>query len=133
LPDGGAPEDMAPIIPQGPVLLATREMRSSKRLEFLLKVTGAGGSGQADPFAWYGLAMEYRGLAMTDEALKTFESLRLRSPDYVPMYLMCGQMLESMGRATDARAWLESGIQAARAKGDSHALSELEGALAALK
>jgi predicted Zn-dependent protease len=105
-------------------------MASSKRLEFLLKITA---SGQADPFAWYGLAMEYRGLAMTDEALRTFEGLRERSPDYVPMYLMCGQMLESMGRVEDARAWLDSGIRAARAKGDGHALSELEGALAALK
>jgi predicted Zn-dependent protease len=105
-------------------------MPTSKRLEFLLKITAAG---QADPFAWYGLAMEYRGLAMTDEALRTFEGLRERSPDYVPMYLMCGQMLESMGRVEDARAWLDSGIRAARAKGDGHALSELEGALAALK
>ena len=128
--DGGIPEDMASIIPQGPVLLAKREMPTSKRLEFLLKITAAG---QADPFAWYGLAMEYRGLAMTDEALKTFETLRSRSPDYVPMYLMCGQMLESLGRVEEARAWLDSGIRAARAKGDGHALSELEGALAALK
>src|SRR5580698_1101755 len=52
LPDGGAPDDMRTIIPQGPVLLATREMPSSKRLEFLLKMTA---SSQADPFAWYGL------------------------------------------------------------------------------
>jgi predicted Zn-dependent protease len=112
------------------MLLATRDMPRSKRLEFLLKITAAG---KADPFAWYGLAMEYRGLAMTDEALTTFEALRAQSPDYVPMYLMCGQMLETAGRVDDARAWLESGIQAARAKGDSHALSELEGALAALR
>jgi predicted Zn-dependent protease len=77
--------------------------------------------------------MEYRSLAMTDEALTTFEALRAQSPDYVPMYLMCGQMLETAGRADDARAWLEAGIQAARAKGDGHALSELEGALSALR
>jgi hypothetical protein len=50
----------------------------------------------------------------------------------VPMYLMCGQMLESMGRGEDARAWLTSGIAAARTKGDGHALSELESALGAL-
>lgn len=112
------------------MLLATPEMPSSKRLEFLLKTTAAG---QADPFVWYGLAMEYRSLAMTDEALATFEKLRAQSPDYVPMYLMCGQMLETMGRVEDARAWLGSGIEAARAKGDGHALSELEGALAALR
>jgi predicted Zn-dependent protease len=103
---------------------------SSKRLEFLLKMTSAGNE---DPFVWYGLAMEYRSLERLDEALSTFESLRAKTPAYVPMYLMCGQMLESMGRAADARAWLTSGVEAARSKGDTHALSELEGALQALR
>ena len=90
-------------------------------------------SGNEDPFVWYGLAMEYRSLERPAEALATFEALRARTPGYVPMYLMCGQMLESMGRAGDARAWLTSGIEAARAKGDAHALSELEGALLAVR
>jgi len=102
---------------------------SSKRLDFLVKLTS---TGNEDPFVWYGLAMEYRSLSRFDEALATFEALRTRTPDYVPMYLMCGQMLEQMGRAADARAWLTSGIVAARAKGDAHAASELEGALGAL-
>jgi predicted Zn-dependent protease len=102
--------------------------RSSKRLEFLQKVA----TGGDDPFAWYGLAMEYRSLERADEALATFETLRDKAPDYVPMYLMCGQMLESLGRIDDARAWLAAGVEAARNKGDSHALSELEGALGAL-
>jgi predicted Zn-dependent protease len=102
---------------------------SSKRLEFLLKMTSGGNE---DPFVWYGLAMEYRSLGRLDEALTTFEGLRSRTPDYVPMYLMCGQMLESMGRASDARSWLSTGIESARKKGDSHAASELESALQAL-
>ena len=102
---------------------------SSKRLDFLVKMTS---TGNEDPFVWYGLAMEYRSLSRFDEALATFEALRTRTPDYVPMYLMCGQMLEQMGRAADARAWLTSGIVAARAKGDAHAASELEGALGTL-
>jgi predicted Zn-dependent protease len=102
---------------------------TSKRLEFLLKLTSAG---SADPFAWYGLAMELRSLAHFDQALAAFENLRAMAPDYVPMYLMCGQMLQSMGRANDARAWLTSGVQAAKTKGDAHALSELQTALDAL-
>jgi len=102
---------------------------SSKRLEFLLKMTS---SGNEDPFVWYGLAMEFRSLERHEEALATFEALRARTPDYVPMYLMCGQMLESMGRADDARTWLTSGVLAAQKKGDSHAASELESALQAL-
>lgn len=89
-------------------------------------------SGNEDPFVWYGLAMEFRSLGRLDEALATFETLRGRTPDYVPMYLMCGQMLESMGRAEDARTWLTSGVEAAQKKGDSHAASELQSALQAL-
>ena len=99
---------------------------TSKRLDFLTKMTS---SGSTDPFVWYGLAMEYRSLGRSDEALATFEALRERAPDYVPMYLMCGQMLESMGRIDDARKWLSSGLDAAQAKGDGHAMSELKSAL----
>jgi predicted Zn-dependent protease len=102
---------------------------TSKRLEFLLKMTSGGNE---DPFVWYGLAMEYRSLQRFDDALSTFEALRERTPDYVPMYLMCGQMLESMGRAEEARGWLSSGIEHAGKKGDTHAVSELESALATL-
>jgi tetratricopeptide (TPR) repeat protein len=105
---------------------------TSKRLEFLLKQTAPGGAAAGDPFAWYGLAMEYRALSRHDDALATFEALRTRAPDYVPMYLMCGQMLEKMGRIEDARGWLSSGLEAARKKGDAHAAGELETALAAL-
>jgi predicted Zn-dependent protease len=102
---------------------------TSKRLEFLQKLNS---SGNRDPFACYGLAMEYRSLQRWDEALATFEALRAASPDYVAMYLMCGQMLEQMGRVADAKAWLTSGIEAARKKGDTHTLGELEGALGTL-
>ena len=102
---------------------------SSKRLEFLRKLTA---SGNVDPFAWYGLAMEYRSLERWDEALATFTTLRERSPDYVAMYLMCGQMLEKLGRGAEAKAWMTAGLEAARAKGDAHAASELEAALGTL-
>jgi tetratricopeptide (TPR) repeat protein len=106
--------------------------RVNKRLEYLLKLTGEQGAGQKDPFVWYGLAMEYRSLERYDDALTTFEQLRARAPEYVPMYLMCGQMLEKLGRPTEARTWLSAGIEAARQKGDTHALSELESALSDL-
>jgi predicted Zn-dependent protease len=112
-----------------PVLATVEMAATSKRLEFLQKHTA---SGAADAFAWYGLAMEYRSLDRHDDALATFEALRTNSPDYVPMYLMCGQMLEKLGRVDAARAWLAAGVEAARKKGDGHALGELEGALGAL-
>lgn len=101
-------------------------MTESKRLLFLQKTTA---EGSTDPLAWYGLAMEYRKLERWDEALQTFGALRQRKPDYVAMYLMCGQMLEGIGRTPEARQWIEAGMEQARAKGDSHALGELESAL----
>lgn len=101
----------------------------NKRLAFLEKVTA---EGTDDPLAWYGLAMEYRKLERWDEALQTFTTLRTRKPDYVAAYLMCGQMLEGVGRKDEAREWLTAGAEQARAKGDSHALGEIESALAAL-
>jgi predicted Zn-dependent protease len=102
---------------------------SSKRLDFLLKMTS---SGKADSFTWYALALEYKGLGSVDDALATFRELRQRDADYVPMYLMCGTMLVEASRREDAKEWLTAGVAAARKKGDSHALNEIEGALAAL-
>lgn len=101
----------------------------SKRLAFLEKMTG---DGSTDPMAWYGLAQEYRGLGRDDEALATFRTLRAKSPDYVAMYLMCGQLLEKMGQKDAALEWLDAGITVAKAKGDSHTLGELESARHAL-
>ncbi|WP_433930996.1 tetratricopeptide repeat protein [Sorangium cellulosum] len=99
----------------------------SKRLLMLEKMTQGGSK---DPFHWYALALEYAGLDRHDEALATFNALRAMDPSYVPMYLMCGTMLVKAGRADEGRAWLSDGIGAARSKGDQHALSELQQALA---
>ena len=102
---------------------------SSKRLDFLLKMTG---SGQADSFTWYALALEYKGMGRIDDALSTFQALRQRDAEYVPMYLMCGTMLVEAGRRDEAKEWLTAGLGAARQKGDTHAAGEIEGALAGL-
>ena len=101
----------------------------NKRLMFLEQHVAAGG---ADSFAYYGLGMEYRKEGRVDEAVATFAKLRDKDPSYVPVYLMAGQTLADAGRAVDARSWLEAGIGAAKSKGDSHALGELESALASL-
>jgi hypothetical protein len=99
----------------------------SKRLAVLEKIT-IGGSN--DPLAWYGLALEYAGLDRIDDALATFGKLREMNPSYVPMYLMCGTMLVKAGRVPEGKEWLTQGVDAARAKGDMHALGELQEALA---
>ena len=101
----------------------------NKRLAYLEKITA---EGSEDPLAWYGLAMEYRKLQRWDEALQTFTTLRTRKPEYIAMYLMCGQMLDEASRKDEAREWLESGLARAKASGDSHAASEIESALGLL-
>lgn len=101
----------------------------NKRLVFLEKITA---EGSTDPMAWYGLAMEYRKQERWDESLQTFTTLRTRNPDYIAMYLMCGQMLDEADRKDEAREWLTSGLAAAKAKGDTHAASEIESALSLL-
>jgi predicted Zn-dependent protease len=89
-------------------------------------------STQADSFAWYCLAMEYRSLGRADEAIRTFETLREKDPAYVAMYLMATQTLRDAGKRDAARAWAEQGVAQAQAKRDTHALGELESALAEL-
>ena len=102
---------------------------SSKRLAVLEKMTGAGST---DPFAWYGLALEYKSLGRQEEAVATFGKLRALDPGYLPQYLMCGALLVELGRNAEARDWLSAGVATARQKGDGHALSELEAALGGL-
>jgi tetratricopeptide (TPR) repeat protein len=106
---------------------------TSKRLSAFEKMTtGEGGTKKGDALAWYGLAMEYRSLARNDEAVLAFTTLREREPTYVPAYYQAGAVLRELGRLEEARTWLTQGVAAARQKGDTHALSELEQALAAL-
>lgn len=85
-----------------------------------------------DPFPQYGLAMELRSAGKLDEALEVFTHLRANAPDYVPQYLMHGQILIGLDRKADAKAVLEAGIEMAKKKGDAHAASELDAALADL-
>jgi predicted Zn-dependent protease len=82
-----------------------------------------------DPFPRYGLAMEYKNAGLAEEANATFAELAARHPDYIPQYLMHGNLLASMHKLDEARAVLERGLGAARQKGDAHAASELQQAL----
>jgi predicted Zn-dependent protease len=98
----------------------------SKRLVMLESIVA---SGQADPFAWYGLGMEYRREGRIAEALATFGKLRALHPDYLAVYLMAGQVLLGEQRNAEAREWLEAGVKLATAQNAGHALGELESAL----
>lgn len=85
-----------------------------------------------DPFPQYCLAQAYRSQGRPDDAVRAFDDLRARFPNYVPQYLMAAQLLSELKRFDDARAVLHDGIEAARKARDSHAQGELEGMLASL-
>lgn len=101
----------------------------NKRLSMLEKMVAAG---QADSFAQYALALEYRRENQAEDALRTFVALRKSDPSYLPMYLMAGQLLRALERGPDAREWLGAGIVLAESKGDVKALGELQSELAQL-
>jgi tetratricopeptide (TPR) repeat protein len=86
----------------------------------------------ADPFPRYGLAMELKGRGELVEAWSVFAELLDKFPDYVPTYLQAGETLASLGRGSEAASTYRRGIDAASARGDSHARSELESALTQL-
>lgn len=85
-----------------------------------------------DPFSRYGLAMECMSSGDTAAALQQFRWLLEKHPDYVPAYLMYGQLLARETRREEAREVLSQGISAAAKKGDTHAASEMEALLADL-
>ncbi len=99
----------------------------NKRLAFLEQMVE---SGKADSFARYALGMEYRKEARLDDALSVFQALREADADYLAMYLMAGQILLEQAKREEAAEWLVAGIEVAKKKADSKALSELQDALA---
>lgn len=86
-----------------------------------------------DPFARYSLAMALRSAGRGEEAAREFDALRERSPEYVPTYLMLGQVLEALGRPAEAARAYGQGIEAAARAGNDHARSELGQALEVLR
>jgi tetratricopeptide (TPR) repeat protein len=85
-----------------------------------------------DPFARYGLALELKNAGQLTEANSCFEELERRSPDYVPQYLMHGNLLAQLGLKAEAAAKLTRGIEVARLARNMHAMGEMQSALEAL-
>jgi predicted Zn-dependent protease len=82
-----------------------------------------------DPFARYGLAMEYAGRGETETALAEFARLLEEHPDYTAGYFMAAQTLAKQERLDEARTRLTQGIASARRTGNQHALSEMQAML----
>jgi predicted Zn-dependent protease len=86
-----------------------------------------------DPFPRYGLAMEYKNAGDKGEARRCFAELLETHPDYVPQYLMHGQLLVEMGERDEACRILSLGVERARAARNFHAMNETQAALDRLK
>ena len=94
----------------------------SERLKALLAMA------ERDPakaFTWYGIAMEYRSLGRTDDAVTTFKKLIGLDSKYVPAYHQLGVMLKDAGRSEEARQVLKEGITVAERVGNGHAAGEM--------
>jgi cytochrome c-type biogenesis protein CcmH/NrfG len=85
-----------------------------------------------DAFSRYGLAMECMNSGDPAAAGQHFQALLERNADYIPAYLMYGQLLARESRSDEARQILSTGIAAATKAGNQHARSEMETLLSEL-
>lgn len=79
----------------------------------------------ADAFARYGLALEYSKAGQIEQALREFQVLLEKNPDYTPAYFMAAQTLAGANRTAEAKKMLVDGIGSARRTGNAHAQSEM--------
>ena len=105
------------------------EERTRKRLAMLEQRIAAGAD---DPFIFYARALELRSLGDLEGALTALVEVEQRFPEYVPTFLMAGQIAEQLERSAEARGFLERGVALATRVGDEHARSELQQALDSL-
>ena len=82
-----------------------------------------------DAFARYGLALECMNAGDSAAADTHFRHLVEHNRDYVPAYLMYGQLLARESRNDEAKRILASGITAAEKANNQHARSEMESLL----
>ncbi|HYO09538.1 MAG TPA: tetratricopeptide repeat protein [Tepidisphaeraceae bacterium] len=86
-----------------------------------------------DAFLLYGIALEYKKLGEGALALEFLDRVIRADPGYCYAYFQQGQVHEDGGDTEAAKAAYRAGVAAAQQKGDAHALSEIEGALAMLE
>ena len=86
----------------------------------------------ANSFLRYGLAMEYKNSGDLDSAVAEFRALIAADPNYSAAYFHGGQTLERLGRLDEARDLYTEGVEVTTRKGEEHARSELQTALALL-
>jgi len=81
-----------------------------------------------DPFNMYAIALEFRSLNQTEEAIQWLEKLRSKFPSYVPTYYQLAKLVEESNIEEAEKIYLE-GMNAAQLANDNHAYKELKAAL----
>jgi len=99
------------------------------RIEALKSMVAAN---PTNSFLRYGLAMEYKNGGDLDAAVAEFRALIAADPEYSAAYFHGGQTLERLGMLDEARALYTEGVAVTTRKGEEHARSELQTALALL-
>lgn len=79
-----------------------------------------------DSFLNHALALEYIKGGHDEEAIRIFQMLLKRDPDYVGSYYHLGSALERAGDPAGAKVAYQDGISVARRLGEAHALQELQ-------
>jgi hypothetical protein len=81
----------------------------------------------------YSLAMEHTSQGNDTEAVRCFDNLMTRCPQYAPGYHQAARALVRLNRIAEARTVLQRGIPAALAKNDQHAAGEMQELLASFE
>ncbi len=78
-----------------------------------------------DPELHYMLAMEYVSEGNDEEAMRHFQEINTKFPDYPPAYHMGGQALVRLNKIEEAKTLLQAGIATAHKAGNDHAAGEM--------
>jgi Tfp pilus assembly protein PilF len=82
-----------------------------------------------DSFSRYALALEYVKLGQNEDAVREFETVKTKDPDYVATYYQLGQLYRNLSKTHEAEKTFRTGITVAAKIGDEHTRGELESAL----
>jgi predicted Zn-dependent protease len=86
-----------------------------------------------DPELRYMLAMEHVSGGNDAEAVRSFQELMTRCPDYTPGFHQAGRALVRLNRLAEAREVLGKGVQVALKANNEHAAGEMQELLLSLE
>jgi Flp pilus assembly protein TadD len=85
-----------------------------------------------NPELRYMLAMEQASAGDDEGAAATFRNVIAIAPDYAPAYHMGGRALHRLGRISEARSLLTTGVAVALQNRNEHAAGEMQALLESL-